>query len=99
VLFLTVSSLCSMAGLSPYRDGTTHPDEKLKITRITAGEMQEQTHLETLFRESATREVLRFIGSTEVGKRLTNNTHKGDLWDVKRLDSSREGETMGDGNA
>lgn len=71
--------------------------QKLKIRRTTTGESQEQTHLETLFREAATREVLRFIESTEVGKRITNNTHKSDLWDVERLDSSREGETVGGG--
>jgi hypothetical protein len=40
-------------------------------------------------------EVLRFIESTEVGKKLTDDTHKDDLWNVERLDSNGEGETVG----
>lgn len=69
--------------------------QKLKIRRTTAGEIQEQTHLETLFGDAATIEVLRFIESTDVGKRLTDDTQKSDLWDVERLDSNGEGEPMG----
>jgi hypothetical protein len=69
--------------------------QKLRIRRTTAGEIQEQTHLETLFGEAATIGVLRFIESTDVGKRLTDDTHKDDLWDVERLDSNGEGEPMG----
>lgn len=37
--------------------------------------------------------------SNYVGKGLTDNTHKGGLWDVERIDSSRDGETIGDRNA
>jgi hypothetical protein len=61
--------------------------QELKIRRTTTCEMQEQTHLITLFGKAATTEVLRFVENTKVGKRLTtNDTHKGDLWDIERLD-------------
>jgi len=70
--------------------------QKLKIRRTTAGGMQEQTHLKTMFGKAATTEVLRFIGITEAGKRLTDDTHKGDLWNAGLLDS-RDEETMGNG--
>jgi hypothetical protein len=72
--------------------------QELRIRRTTAGEMQEQTHLKTLFEKADITEVLRFIESTEVGKRrTTDNPHQDDLWDVERLDSSNEGETVGNG--
>jgi hypothetical protein len=41
--------------------------------------------LEVLLREGATTAVLRFIEKTEVGKKLTSETNKYDLWDVDRL--------------
>jgi hypothetical protein len=67
--------------------------QKLKVKRSTVGEMQDQTHLGTLFERAATAEVLRFIEDTEVGKKPTDDTDKGDLWDVERLDTG-DGEDM-----
>ena len=67
--------------------------QKLKVKRTTVGEMQDRTHLETLFERTATAEVLRFIEDTEVGNKPTDDTHKGDLWDVERLDAG-DGEDM-----
>jgi hypothetical protein len=53
--------------------------QKLKVKRSTVGEMQDQTHLGTLFERAATAEVLRFIEDTGVGKKPTDDIDKGDL--------------------
>ena len=46
-----------------------------------------------MFGEGATTAVLRFIEKTEVGKRLTSETNKYDLWDVDRLGRCDDEET------
>lgn len=69
--------------------------QKLKVKKSTVGEMQDQTQLGTLFERAATAEVLRFIEDTEVGKKPTDDTNKGDFWDVERLDAG-DGEDMSD---
>ena len=46
-----------------------------------------------MFREGATTAVLRFIEKTEVGKKLTSETNKYDLWDVGRLGRCDDEET------
>jgi len=67
--------------------------QKLKVKRHTVGEMQDQTHLGTLFERAATAEVLHFIEDIEVDRTPTDDTVKGDLWDVERLDAG-DGEDM-----
>jgi hypothetical protein len=41
---------------------------------------------ELLFTNGGIAAVVRSIESTKVGKKLTNDTNKGDLWEVDRLD-------------
>lgn len=43
-------------------------------------------NLEILFMEKAVAPLLRFIESTEVGKKLSNEMNKYDWWDVARLE-------------
>lgn len=63
----------------------------LSTDKLTISPRRDRTDLEVLFEEGATKAVLRFIENTDVGKRLTDETSKYDLWDVDRLDQ-RNGE-------
>ena len=63
----------------------------LSTDKLTISPRRDRTDLEVLFEEGATKAVLRFIENTDVGKRLTDETSKYDLWDVDRLDQ-RSGE-------
>jgi len=42
--------------------------------------------LESLFRDEATKEVLRFIGNSEVGRPMTREENRDDYWGIERLD-------------
>ena len=42
--------------------------------------------MESLFRDETVKEVLRFIGNTEVGRPMTKEENRDDYWDVERLD-------------
>ena len=42
--------------------------------------------MESLFRDEATQEVLRFIGNTEVGRPMTKEGNRDDYWDIEKLD-------------
>jgi hypothetical protein len=53
--------------------------QKLKVKRSTVGEVQDRTHLETLFERAATAEVPQFIEDTEMGKKPTDDTNKGSV--------------------
>jgi hypothetical protein len=58
---------------------------RLDSDKLTISSRRDRTDLEVLFREGATTAVLRFIEKTEVGKKLTSEKNKYDLWDVDRL--------------
>jgi hypothetical protein len=58
---------------------------RLDSDKLTTSLRRDRTDLEVLFREGATTAVLWFIEKTEVGKKLTSETNKYDLWDVDRL--------------
>jgi hypothetical protein len=58
---------------------------RLDSDKLTISSRRDRTDLEVLFREGATTAVLRFIEKAEVGKKLTSETNKYDLWDVDRL--------------
>jgi hypothetical protein len=63
---------------------------RLRAKNVTITERRDWRDLETLFKQVATIDVLQYIESTEVGKKLPNGTDKCDLWDIERLE--RDGE-------
>ena len=66
---------------------------RLDSDKLTISSKRDRTDLEVLFREGATTAVLRFVEKTEVGKKLTSETNKYDLWDVDRLGQCDDEET------
>jgi hypothetical protein len=58
----------------------------LSTGKLTISTRRDPIDMEILFTEDAMAALLRFIGSTEVGKMLTNATNRYDLCDVERLD-------------
>jgi hypothetical protein len=64
---------------------------KLSSDKLTISSRRDRTDMEALFREEATTAVLRFIETTEVGKKLKNGMNKYDLWGDDRL-GQNEGE-------
>ena len=42
--------------------------------------------MESLFRDEATKEVLRFIGNTDVSRPMIKEETRDDYWDIERLD-------------
>ena len=46
--------------------------------------------MESLFREKATKEVLRFIGTTEVGRPMTKEESRDGYWDIEQLDQGSD---------
>lgn len=58
---------------------------RLSSDKLTISSRRDRTDMEALFLEEATTAVLRFIETTEVGKKLENGMNKYDLWDVDRL--------------
>jgi hypothetical protein len=67
---------------------------RLDSDKLTISLRRDRTDLEVLFGEGATTAVLRFIEKTEVGKKLTSETNKYDLWDVDRLGRYDDEEAM-----
>jgi hypothetical protein len=55
-------------------------------TLVRVSDIQGRTDLETLFGEDAMLDVLRFVESTGVDKKLTDGTNKCDSWKIERLD-------------
>jgi len=59
-------------------------------------ERRDRRDLETLFERVATIDVLQYIESTKVGKKLPDGTDKCDSWDIERLDRDGEERAVGD---
>jgi hypothetical protein len=70
--------------------------QRLRVKSVTITERRDRRDLETLFEQVATIDVLQYIESTEVGKKLPDGTNKCDSWDIERLD--RDGEEGAIGN-
>jgi hypothetical protein len=66
--------------------------QKLKAAKITNSARRDHTDLETLFEEGAITITLRFIETTGVGRKLTEETNECDSWDINRLDRDSEEE-------
>jgi ribonuclease HI len=71
---------------------------RLRSDKLTISSRRDWTDVEALFREEATKAVLGFIESTEVGKRLEKGMNKDDLWDVDRLDRNEGEDEMDTGD-
>jgi hypothetical protein len=70
---------------------------KLNTKRVTISARRDLEDLKTIFDENVTATVLRFVESTEVGTKPTDNSNRGDSWDIERLDEGdNEGTTSGD---
>lgn len=69
---------------------------KLKAKNVTIAEIRDRRDFETLSEQDATIEVLQYIESTEVGKKLPDGTNKYDSWDIERLDQDDEERAIGD---
>ena len=72
--------------------------QRLKAKNVTITERRDRRDLETLFEQVATIDVLQYIESTEVGKKLPDGTDKCDLWDIERLDQDDDERTIEDGD-
>lgn len=59
--------------------------QKLKADKFEISARRDRTDVETLFEEVAITAVLRFIESTEVGRRLTGERSECDSWEIDRL--------------
>jgi hypothetical protein len=64
--------------------------QRLSAKNVAITERRDRRDLETLFEQVATIDVLRYIESTEVGKKLLDGTDKCDSWDIERLDRNGE---------
>jgi hypothetical protein len=62
----------------------------MRAKEIVISARRDQADLENLFRDEATKEVLRFIGNTEVGRPMTKEENSDDYWDIGRLDQSSD---------
>ena len=72
--------------------------QRLRAKNVTITERRDRRDLETLFEQVATIDVLQYIESTEVGKKLPDSADKCDLWDIERLDRDDEERTIEDGD-
>jgi hypothetical protein len=70
--------------------------QRLRAKDVTITERRDRRDLEILFEQVATIDVLQYIKSTEVGKKLPDGTDKCDSWDIERLDREDEERTIGD---
>jgi hypothetical protein len=70
--------------------------QRLSAKNVAITERRDRRDLETLFEQVATVDVLQYIESTEVGKKLPDGTNKCDSWDIERLDRDGEEEAIGD---
>ena len=64
---------------------------EMRAEEIVISARRDQADLESLFRDVATKEVLRFIENTEVGRPMTKEENRDDYWDIGRLDQSSDG--------
>lgn len=62
----------------------------MRAEEIVISARRDRADLESLFSDEATKEVLRFIGNTEVGKPMTKEENRYDYWDIERLDQSSD---------
>lgn len=60
--------------------------EELKADKVAISARRDRMDLKALFQEGTTKAVLRFIETTGVGKKLTEDTNECDSWDIDRLD-------------
>jgi hypothetical protein len=58
----------------------------MRAEDIAISARRDRADLESLFRDEATKEVLRFIGNTEVGRPMAKEENRDDYWDIERLD-------------
>ena len=58
----------------------------LRAEEVTISARRDRADLEGLFRDEATKEVLRFIRNTEVGRLMTKEGNRDDYWDIEKLD-------------
>jgi len=72
--------------------------QRLSAKNVAITERRDWRDLETLFEQVATIDVLQYIESTEVGKKLPDGTDKCDSWDIERLDRNGEECTTWDGD-
>jgi hypothetical protein len=71
---------------------------KLCAEKVAVSGRRDRADLKILFSDEATVEVLRFIGNTEVGKKLAEDKNSDDTWDIERSDrSADEGEVTLEG--
>jgi hypothetical protein len=62
----------------------------IRAEEIIISARRDQADLESLFRDVATRAVLRFIENTEVGRPMAKEEDRDDYWDIERLDQSSD---------
>ena len=70
--------------------------QRLRAKNVTITERRDRRDLEILFEQDATIDVLQYIESTEVGKKLPDGMDKCDSWDIERLDREDEERTIED---
>jgi hypothetical protein len=70
--------------------------QRLRVKNVTITERRDWRDLETLFEQVATIDILQYIESTEVRKKLPDGTNKCDSWDIERLDQEDEERAIGD---
>jgi ribonuclease HI len=70
--------------------------QRLSARNVKITGRRDRRDLEILFEQDATIDVLQYIESTEVGKKLPDGTDKCDSWDIERLDREHEERTIGD---
>jgi hypothetical protein len=70
--------------------------QRLSAKNVAITERRDRRDSEALFEQVATIDVLQYIESTEVGKKLPDATNKCDSWDIERLDRDSEDEAIGD---
>lgn len=58
--------------------------------KIVISARRDHADLKILFQDNAIEEALRFIESTEVGKKLTGEADNHDSWDIDRLDQGED---------
>jgi hypothetical protein len=64
--------------------------QRLSAKNVAITERRDRRDLETLFEQVAMIDVLQYIESTEVSKKLPDSMDKCDSWDIERLDRNGE---------
>jgi len=77
------------------RERETMP-QRLSAKNVKITERRDRRDLEILFEQDATINIVQYIESTEVGKKLPDSTDKCDSWDIERLDQDDEERAIGD---